>query len=196
MKATLCPICYETCYDPVKTRCGHAYCRPCLVQWTAEGHKTCPSCRAYVSQPKTDPTMATPSIGRYVAIHFLLGLHWLNPYGIRLAYYLGCHGFGLAALFYLLAMDGRYSGRSTWELFRDAVIILITASVTIQLLWSAGVYYTLDWTAVSFCIGFFVHVLYHRFVSPVRRNPFQQFGQSKPAAYLRRTSMPVVRATS
>ncbi|KAH9087893.1 hypothetical protein LEN26_019767 [Aphanomyces euteiches] len=187
MRSVLCPICYEDCYDPIHTRCGHAFCRPCLVQWTEDGQKTCPSCRRYITAPKSTPVVATPSLGRYVAIHFLLTFHWLNPYGIRLSYYLGCHGFGLVALMYIMVWSGRYSTRLFWDLVTDAILVLITASIIIQLSWSVSLYYTLDWIALAFCVGFFFQVLWHRFVCPIRVNPFENYGHTKPVQAMRRT---------
>ncbi|ETV77943.1 hypothetical protein H257_08183 [Aphanomyces astaci] len=181
MKAVQCPICYDPCYDPVQTRCGHKYCRPCLSQWTAEGHTSCPTCRGFITPPKTDPELASPSLGRYVAIHFLLGLHWLNPYGIGLWYYGGCHGFGLLALLPLMCWSGRFDDviSTWWDLVVHALIILVTASIAIQLLWSLGLYYTLDWIAVSFCVCFLAQVIWHRLVCPIRYNPFEQYGHTK-----------------
>ncbi|ETV98723.1 hypothetical protein H310_08802 [Aphanomyces invadans] len=181
MKAVQCPICYDACYDPVRTRCGHAYCRPCLVQWTAEGHTSCPTCRGFITAPKADMEVASLSWDRYVAIHFLLGLHWLNPYGIGLGYYLGSHGFGLVALLTLLRWSDRYDDvATTWDLLFHALLILVTASIAIQMMWSVGIYYTLDWIAVSFCVCFIAQLAWHRLVCPIPYNPFEKFGHTRP----------------
>ena len=36
-----CPICTETCCDPVATKCSHYFCRPCLMR----SNKLCPICK-------------------------------------------------------------------------------------------------------------------------------------------------------
>lgn len=46
-----CPVCYEESKDTVVTRCGHSFCRECLVNWTSE-HGTCPMCRELISKHK------------------------------------------------------------------------------------------------------------------------------------------------
>ena len=46
-----CPVCYEESKDTVMTRCGHSFCRECLINWTTE-HGTCPMCRELISKHK------------------------------------------------------------------------------------------------------------------------------------------------
>jgi len=45
-----CSVCYDSnATDILKTRCGHVFCKPCLVQWTSI-NITCPMCRKIISQ--------------------------------------------------------------------------------------------------------------------------------------------------
>jgi len=44
-----CSICYESPDETVKTRCGHVFCRPCIIHWTV-ANITCPMCRKIISQ--------------------------------------------------------------------------------------------------------------------------------------------------
>lgn len=39
-----CPICYDTVVE-VRTECGHAFCRPCILQHLDRGSTACPMCR-------------------------------------------------------------------------------------------------------------------------------------------------------
>ncbi|KAI7239483.1 hypothetical protein KC330_g1853 [Hortaea werneckii] len=53
-----CPICYQTFTEPVKTPCGHIYCRECLEAWL-ERTNNCPTCRTLLMaqapiEPQTD----------------------------------------------------------------------------------------------------------------------------------------------
>ena len=45
-----CPICLDTMINPVRTKCGHCFCRHCLEIWISEkgrrGSVGCPSCQA------------------------------------------------------------------------------------------------------------------------------------------------------
>ena len=45
-----CPICLETMLNPVRTKCGHGFCKLCLEIWISEkgkrGKVGCPSCQA------------------------------------------------------------------------------------------------------------------------------------------------------
>jgi len=48
-----CVICYEPMLDPITARCGHAYCKHCIVRWLrnpnspqTSSRPTCPTCRA------------------------------------------------------------------------------------------------------------------------------------------------------
>ena len=44
-----CPICLEMMLNPVRTKCGHSYCRHCVETWLSEhgvrGRTQCPSCQ-------------------------------------------------------------------------------------------------------------------------------------------------------
>jgi hypothetical protein len=56
-----CAICTDTCVDPVKTICGHLYCKSCLSP--DNGIKTCPSCRTPLDYDKVrdlDPVQDRP----------------------------------------------------------------------------------------------------------------------------------------
>ena len=45
-----CPICLDTMLNPVRTKCGHGFCKHCLEIWISEkgkrGKVNCPSCQA------------------------------------------------------------------------------------------------------------------------------------------------------
>ena len=45
-----CPICLDTMLNPVRTKCGHSFCKHCLEIWISEkgsrGKVSCPSCQA------------------------------------------------------------------------------------------------------------------------------------------------------
>jgi hypothetical protein len=45
-----CPICFDFMVEPVRTRCGHAFCRLCLYQSTmvSPDGRHCPLCRANI----------------------------------------------------------------------------------------------------------------------------------------------------
>ena len=49
-----CKICHRLLYEPYSLSCGHTYCYSCLSQWLVGTHKkTCPDCRAVVTQQPT-----------------------------------------------------------------------------------------------------------------------------------------------
>ena len=45
-----CPVCLEMMMNPVRTKCGHTFCRHCIEIWIAEkgkkGKVSCPSCQS------------------------------------------------------------------------------------------------------------------------------------------------------
>ena len=47
-----CRICVKLLYEPYTIQCGHTFCYSCLAQWfrAHNVNKTCPDCRAGVSQ--------------------------------------------------------------------------------------------------------------------------------------------------
>ena len=47
-----CRVCVRPMYEPYTIACGHTFCYSCLAQWFASHNtnKTCPDCRAKVSQ--------------------------------------------------------------------------------------------------------------------------------------------------
>jgi hypothetical protein len=44
-----CSVCYDSPNTMLKTRCGHMFCKICLVKWM-ETNITCPMCRKIISQ--------------------------------------------------------------------------------------------------------------------------------------------------
>jgi len=42
-----CPVCLEAFKQPVATRCGHVFCKKCLIR-AMEPSKLCPKCRTSV----------------------------------------------------------------------------------------------------------------------------------------------------
>lgn len=41
-----CAVCCDAPTDPVRTVCGHTFCRACITTWLSDyGHDTCPVCR-------------------------------------------------------------------------------------------------------------------------------------------------------
>ncbi|KAL6635403.1 hypothetical protein ACP70R_028074 [Stipagrostis hirtigluma subsp. patula] len=53
-----CGVCLEPAAEPVATRCGHLYCRPCLRRWLRSGQPgagRCPVCSAAVSEDRLVP---------------------------------------------------------------------------------------------------------------------------------------------
>lgn len=46
-----CSVCYDSPGTIVQTKCGHIFCKPCIVKWTL-GNTTCPMCRQIISQGK------------------------------------------------------------------------------------------------------------------------------------------------
>ncbi|KAF2876507.1 hypothetical protein BDV95DRAFT_482556 [Massariosphaeria phaeospora] len=65
-----CKICDRLLYQPYIISCGHTYCYSCLCTWFVnnKAHKTCPDCRAVVTQPPAPAylirDMITVFIGR------------------------------------------------------------------------------------------------------------------------------------
>ncbi|CAK0828948.1 unnamed protein product, partial [Prorocentrum cordatum] len=55
-----CPICIEFFCSPLRLRCGHTFCRLCLLQSTrlAPDGRSCPTCRTHVEikDPRNEPT--------------------------------------------------------------------------------------------------------------------------------------------
>lgn len=45
-----CPICLDMMINPVRTKCGHSFCRHCMELWITEkgvrGKVSCPSCQS------------------------------------------------------------------------------------------------------------------------------------------------------
>ncbi|KAL6911300.1 hypothetical protein ACP4OV_000105 [Aristida adscensionis] len=53
-----CSVCLEPAAEPVATRCGHLYCRPCVRRWLRSGRPgagRCPVCKAAVSEDRLVP---------------------------------------------------------------------------------------------------------------------------------------------
>ena len=58
-----CGVCRNIMKDPMVVPCGHSFCRYCIEAWYAMGDtKTCPCCRAAVTQDQTNPSLALRSI--------------------------------------------------------------------------------------------------------------------------------------
>ncbi|CAK6448032.1 unnamed protein product [Pipistrellus nathusii] len=54
-----CAVCLEVLHRPVRTRCGHVFCRSCIAASLKSSRWTCPYCRAYLPSegvPATDVT--------------------------------------------------------------------------------------------------------------------------------------------
>ena len=57
-----CPICYNKLTsrkaddfdDPVKTPCGHMFCKDCIFKWLGKNPRTCPCCRANFHLERAD----------------------------------------------------------------------------------------------------------------------------------------------
>ncbi|XP_045881235.1 E3 ubiquitin-protein ligase RNF125 isoform X2 [Meles meles] len=52
-----CSVCLEVLHQPVRTRCGHVFCRSCIATSLKNNKWTCPYCRAYLPSegvPATD----------------------------------------------------------------------------------------------------------------------------------------------
>ncbi|XP_005372808.2 PREDICTED: E3 ubiquitin-protein ligase RNF125 [Chinchilla lanigera] len=52
-----CAVCLEVLHQPVRTRCGHVFCRSCIATSLKSSKWTCPYCRAYLPSegvPATD----------------------------------------------------------------------------------------------------------------------------------------------
>ncbi|XP_023063506.1 E3 ubiquitin-protein ligase RNF125 isoform X1 [Piliocolobus tephrosceles] len=52
-----CAVCLEVLHQPVRTRCGHVFCRSCIATSLKSNKWTCPYCRAYLPSegvPATD----------------------------------------------------------------------------------------------------------------------------------------------
>ncbi|XP_003474147.1 E3 ubiquitin-protein ligase RNF125 isoform X2 [Cavia porcellus] len=52
-----CAVCLEVLHQPVRTRCGHVFCRSCITTSLKSSKWTCPYCRAYLPSegvPATD----------------------------------------------------------------------------------------------------------------------------------------------
>ncbi|KAI4532706.1 hypothetical protein MG293_017114 [Ovis ammon polii] len=43
-----CSVCLEVLHHPVRTRCGHVFCRSCIATSLKNNKWTCPYCRAYL----------------------------------------------------------------------------------------------------------------------------------------------------
>ncbi len=56
-----CKICLKGKRIEVKTKCGHSFCRTCIVEWIEKKHN-CPNCRAPVSQESLEP-IGEPKVG-------------------------------------------------------------------------------------------------------------------------------------
>ncbi len=49
-----CMICQEVLLDPMILKCGHTYCKVCIVDWMKQ-KKTCPECRKDIKKPDLAP---------------------------------------------------------------------------------------------------------------------------------------------
>ncbi|XP_027702913.1 E3 ubiquitin-protein ligase RNF125-like isoform X2 [Vombatus ursinus] len=52
-----CSVCLEVLHQPIRTRCGHVFCRSCISTSLRNSKWTCPYCRAYLPSegvPATD----------------------------------------------------------------------------------------------------------------------------------------------
>ena len=68
-----CKICDRFLYEPYALSCGHTYCYSCLREWLVTGHKkTCPDCRAHVTQKPTPNYIIRELVLVFVAKHELL----------------------------------------------------------------------------------------------------------------------------
>lgn len=50
-----CNICLDSATNAVVTYCGHLYCWPCLYRWLRTGQRTCPVCKAGVTESTVIP---------------------------------------------------------------------------------------------------------------------------------------------
>jgi hypothetical protein len=54
----MCSICMNELTSPVRTPCGHVYCRPCLRTWFGRARvKTCPMDRSVVAWEDVVPVL-------------------------------------------------------------------------------------------------------------------------------------------
>jgi hypothetical protein len=75
-----CPICYnklnsrkaDDFEDPVKTPCGHMFCKDCIFKWLGKGTRTCPCCRANFHLEQAD-------IADWQSIHHRVVVPILEP---------------------------------------------------------------------------------------------------------------------
>ncbi|XP_043835552.1 E3 ubiquitin-protein ligase RNF125 [Dromiciops gliroides] len=51
-----CSVCLEVLHQPIRTRCGHVFCRSCISTSLRNSKWTCPYCRAYL------PSEGVPAI--------------------------------------------------------------------------------------------------------------------------------------
>ncbi|USW57804.1 Putative Zinc finger, RING-type [Septoria linicola] len=66
-----CKMCYRFLYEPYGLSCGHTYCYSCLAQWMGNS-KTCPDCRARVTQQPTPTFVIREMVRVFVAKSELL----------------------------------------------------------------------------------------------------------------------------
>lgn len=61
---TTCPICLDYFTDPVITKCGHNFCRACLIQsWGDPGrYSSCPQCRKSIQSNSLRPNRQLANI--------------------------------------------------------------------------------------------------------------------------------------
>jgi hypothetical protein len=68
-----CKICHRLLYEPYSLACGHTYCYSCLSQWLVDGRKkTCPDCRAVVTQQPTPSYLVRELVLVFVSRNELL----------------------------------------------------------------------------------------------------------------------------
>lgn len=76
-----CPICRDVAYPPVKTRCDHVFCQPCLNEWLSRAdnsNPTCPVDRKALSHQVKKDTFLTRVINdlKVKCVFFEKGCNW------------------------------------------------------------------------------------------------------------------------
>lgn len=65
----ICSVCREVFENPVRTPCGHVFCRQCVSEWLSFGNDNCPECRKVLKEIDVSPDRIIASLIGNLVVH-------------------------------------------------------------------------------------------------------------------------------
>ena len=65
----ICSVCREVFENPVRTTCGHVFCRQCVSEWLSFGNDNCPECRKALKEEDVSADRLIASLIGNLVVH-------------------------------------------------------------------------------------------------------------------------------